>query len=60
MSLTSLVAVVLVPPNSLRHVEDFKLAVQNALRYFPEEYHEMLIPEFIEELRTLGHIYMMR
>ena len=33
------------------------LALKNALRYVPEEYHETLAPEFLEELRTLGRIY---
>jgi urocanate hydratase len=57
LSVSRLVVVANTP---LLHKEDFKLAVQNSLRYFPVEYHEMLMPEFIEELRTLGHIYMMR
>lgn len=33
------------------------LALQNALRYIPEEFHEQLAPEFLEELRTRGRIY---
>ncbi len=33
------------------------LALQNALRYVPEKYHETLAPEFLEELRTRGRIY---
>ncbi len=33
------------------------LALQNALRYVPERYHEKLAPEFLEELRTRGRIY---
>ena len=28
---------------------DIKLALKNALRYIPEEYHEELAPEFLEE-----------
>jgi urocanate hydratase len=36
------------------------LAVTNALRYFPEEQHEILAPEFAEELLTHGRIYMHR
>eukprot|EP00742_Colponemidia_sp_Colp-10_P004012 GILJ01004280.1.p1 GENE.GILJ01004280.1~~GILJ01004280.1.p1 ORF type:complete len:706 (-),score=106.77 GILJ01004280.1:99-2183(-) len=40
--------------------EEFKLAVQNALRYFPVEWHEVLAPEFAEELQTRGHIWMKR
>ena len=34
-----------------------KLAVKNALRYVPEELHEALAPEFMEELPTRGRIY---
>ncbi len=33
------------------------IALQNALRYVPEEFHEVLAPEFLEELRTMGRIY---
>lgn len=36
---------------------DIKLALNNALRYIPEEYHEMLAPEFLNELMTTGRIY---
>lgn len=32
-------------------------ALKNALRYIPSELHHQLVPEFIEELRTLGRIY---
>ena len=32
-------------------------AVKNALRYVPEELHETLAPEFLEELKTMGRIY---
>ncbi len=34
-----------------------ELALKNALRYIPEEYHEALAPEFMEELTTRGRIY---
>ncbi len=34
-----------------------KLALKNALRYVPEELHEQLAPEFLEELMTRGRIY---
>lgn len=34
-----------------------ELALKNALRYVPEELHEQLAPEFLEELLTLGRIY---
>ena len=37
-----------------------KLALRNALRYVPEELHETLAPEFLEELRTRGRIYAYR
>ncbi|MFV0498101.1 MAG: urocanate hydratase [Candidatus Fimivivens sp.] len=36
---------------------EIKLALKNALRYIPEELHERLAPEFLEELLTLGRIY---
>lgn len=36
------------------------LAIRNALRYFPKAHHATLAPEFAEELRTLGRIYMHR
>jgi urocanate hydratase len=36
------------------------LAIQNALRYFPAEQHEVLAPEFAEELHRYGRIYMHR
>jgi len=41
-------------------VEDKKLAVKNALRYFPAKYHAKLAPEFLAELENEGHIYMRR
>ena len=40
--------------------EEKKLALRNALRYFPKELHEQLAPEFAEELRKYGRIYMYR
>ncbi|NOZ94390.1 MAG: urocanate hydratase [Acidobacteria bacterium] len=33
------------------------LALKNALRYVPEEHHEIVAPELLEELRTMGRIY---
>ncbi|WP_302417478.1 urocanate hydratase [Blautia marasmi] len=36
---------------------EIKLAVANALRYVPEELHEQLAPEFLDELLTRGRIY---
>lgn len=40
--------------------EEKRLAVRNALRYFPPEFHPVLAPEFREELRQYGRIYMYR
>jgi len=37
-----------------------QLALQNALRYFPCHLHATLAPEFAQELRKYGHIYMYR
>ncbi len=36
---------------------EIELALKNALRYIPEELHETLAPEFLEELMTHGRIY---
>ena len=36
---------------------DTILALRNALRYVPEEHHEIVAPEFLEELMTMGRIY---
>ena len=41
-------------------VEETKLALKNALRYFDPIHHETLIPEFKEELELYGRIYMYR
>ena len=40
--------------------EEKVLALRNALRYFPERHHAVLAPEFAEELRHYGRIYMYR
>lgn len=40
--------------------EQTKLALKNALRYVPEELHETLAPEFMEELKNYGRIYAYR
>jgi urocanate hydratase len=40
--------------------EEKQLAIRNALRYFPEHMHAVLAPEFVEELKTYGRIYMYR
>ena len=37
-----------------------KLALKNALRYFPVEFHPVLAREFAEELKNYGRIYMYR
>ncbi len=37
-----------------------KLALKNALRYFPQKFHAELAKEFAEELKTYGRIYMYR
>ncbi len=37
-----------------------KLAIANALRYFPASWHAELIIEFVEELKLYGRIYMYR
>ena len=40
--------------------EEKKLALRNALRYFPKELHKELAPEFAQELVDNGRIYMYR
>ncbi len=40
--------------------EQKKLALRNALRYFPKRLHAALAPEFAEELKQYGRIYMYR
>lgn len=37
-----------------------KLALRNALRYFPSHLHKELLPEFRDELERYGRIYMYR
>lgn len=34
-----------------------EIALKNALRYIPEEFHEEMAPEFLNELMTRGRIY---
>jgi len=41
-------------------VDEKKLAIRNALRYFEKKHHATLIPEFKNELETYGRIYMYR
>ena len=40
--------------------EEKRLALKNALRYFPEKFHRELAEEFAEELKMYGRIYMYR
>ncbi|MBP2832049.1 urocanate hydratase [Aquimarina sp. U1-2] len=40
--------------------EEKKLALQNALRYFPKDWHQTLAQEFLDELHDFGRIYMYR
>lgn len=40
--------------------EEKALALKNALRYFPKEQHAVLAPEFAQELKEYGRIYMYR
>jgi len=40
--------------------EEKKLALKNALRYFDKKHHEVLLPEFADELEQYGRIYMYR
>jgi len=40
--------------------EEKVLALKNALRYFPEALHAQLAPEFAQELKEYGRIYMYR
>ena len=40
--------------------EEKKLALKNALRYFPKEQHRILAPEFAQEMIEYGRIYMLR
>ena len=40
--------------------EEKILAISNALRYFPKDWHKELAQEFLLELEEYGHIYMYR
>lgn len=40
--------------------EEKKLAIRNALRYFPSSWHNELAGEFLKELNDFGRIYMYR
>lgn len=37
--------------------KETELALKNALRYIPEELHEEIAPEFLDELKARGRIY---
>ena len=41
-------------------IDEKKLALKNALRYFSKDMHNTLAPEFLEELKKYGRIYMYR
>ncbi|MDD6777407.1 MAG: urocanate hydratase [Bacteroidales bacterium] len=40
--------------------DEKRLALRNALRYFPKKFHATLAPEFAKELHDYGRIYMYR
>ena len=40
--------------------QEKKLALKNALRYFDKKHHKTLAPEFLDELKKYGRIYMYR
>ncbi|WP_075593305.1 urocanate hydratase [Pseudoalteromonas sp. PAB 2.2] len=40
--------------------DEKQLAIRNALRYFPKEWHQELATEFAQELKQFGRIYMYR
>ena len=42
------------------NTDEKKLALKNALRYFPKEQHTFLAEEFAHELNEYGRIYMYR
>ncbi len=45
---------------NILNAEEKKLALKNALRYFPKKFHATLVKEFAEELKNYGRIYMYR
>lgn len=44
----------------IQNEDEKKLAIQNALRYFPSDWHQVLASEFLQELNDFGRIYMYR
>jgi urocanate hydratase len=45
---------------NILNTEEKKLALRNALRYFPKDWHTELAKEFADELKEQGRIYMYR
>jgi urocanate hydratase len=45
---------------AILNIEEQKLALKNALRYFDKKFHAILLKEFKKELETYGRIYMYR
>ncbi len=41
-------------------LEEKKLAIKNALRYFPQKHHAVLAEDFTHELKEFGRVYMYR
>ena len=48
------------PRRQILSSKEKQLALRNALRYFPQEQHETLAGEFLEELNSFGRIIMWR
>ena len=48
------------PRRQILNGKEKRLALRNALRYFPVEHHAVLAPEFLNELETFGRIIMWR
>ncbi len=48
------------PRRNILTDDEKRLAVRNALRYFPKKWHAELAPEFADELNKYGRIYMYR
>jgi urocanate hydratase len=41
--------------NPMLDAEETRLALKNSLRYFPNEWHEILAAEFLQELKVKEH-----
>ncbi len=48
------------PRRNILSDDEKRLAVRNALRYFPKKWHKILAQEFADELNRYGRIYMYR